>query len=672
MFDIFPSAKIFDRVFARVGAFVFEGAEIFKAVFAAGVRNVTRKASVELGSGVETPRWSKKFRGVNAGAKFAVLGLGCAAFICACSEPPKVVRGEYPLPADAEISNCEVGKYGGVFVLAISQEPKTFNPLVATDAYSADVISMTLSPLVAFDPIKQENVPALAKSWEISEDGKTYKFRLREGVKFSDGTEFTADDVVFTFDTIFMPLKDSRGEVVLDPETKKPLLKYPSRNAGQFTIGGEYIKYRKLGKYTVEFTTNKVYAPFLTDIGFVEILPKHKLQKSVEDGSFLSAWSTKTAIESPEEIVSTGPFRIFSYKPGEVLILQPNPHYWRADKNRQRLPYVDFLIFKFVADANTSTILFATGQCDAAAISANDYAWVKNYEGTYKFRIYERGADASISFIWFNQNPNKDKDGKPYLAPRKLKWFANVNFRRAVMHAIDRDGLIKSVWFSRAVKLDSIISPANKKWHNPNTRKYEYAPDKARKMLVSEGFYYDESGGLRDSDGERVEFDFIVSDGSQNTTTTATTFVENMRAIGIKVNLKFLDFSSIVSKINNTFDYEASMIGFTGGGDPSGGKAIYRSDGFLHVWNPRQKKPATEWEKLIDDIMDRQEVELDPQKRRKLIFEMQDVFADRLPLLFLTTPVSYSGIADKWRNVKVPPIGSIIWNLDELYDAESD
>ena len=92
----------------------------------------------------------------------------------------------------------------------------------------------------------------------------------------------------------------------------------------------------------------------------------------------------------------------------------------------------------------------------------------------------------------------------------------------------------------------------------------------------------------------------------------------------------------------------------------------------MHVWNPRQKKPATEWEKLIDDIMDRQEVELDPQKRRKLIFEMQDVFADRLPLLFLTTPVSYSGIADKWRNVKVPPIGSIIWNLDELYDAESD
>ena len=227
MFDIFPSAKIFDRVFARVAAFVCVGVEVFKAVVAAGVRCAVRNASVELESGIEKPRRVKKFCSVNMGAKFAVLGLGCAAFICACSEPPKVERGEYPLPADAEISSCEVGKYGGVFVLAISQEPKTFNPLVATDAYSADVISMTLSPLVAFDPIKQENVPALAKSWEISEDGKTYKFRLREGVKFSDGAEFTADDVVFTFDTIFMPLKDAAGKVVLDPETKKPLLKYP-------------------------------------------------------------------------------------------------------------------------------------------------------------------------------------------------------------------------------------------------------------------------------------------------------------------------------------------------------------------------------------------------------------------------------------------------------------
>lgn len=599
----------------------------------------------------------------------AALSVGAAA-LAACSQPPQVKRGEFPLPADAEISSCKVGKYGGVFVLAMSQEPKTFNSLVSSDAYSADAISMMMSALVSYDPFKQESVPALAKSWEVSPDGKTYTFHLREGVKFSDGVNFTADDVVFTFDTIFLPLTDAAGNVRKDPLTGAPLLRYPSRYAGQFTIGGEPVKCKKIDKYTVQFSTKKVYAPFLTDIGFIEILPKHKLQKAVEDGTFQQAWSTKTAINNPSEIVSTGAWTIYSYKPGESLVLRPNPHYWRADSRRQRLPYIDFLVYKFVADANTSTILFATGQCDAAAVSANDYAWVKNYAHTYKFKIYERGADTSISFIWFNQNPGKGKNGVPFVKPYKLKWFKNADFRRAVMQAIDRDGLIKSVWFSRAVKLDSIISPANKKWHNPDTPKYGYSPESARALLLKSGFKYGENGALFDADGNPVEFDFIVADGSQNSTTTATTFVENMRAIGISVRLKFLDFAAIVSKIDNTFDYEAAMIGFTGGGDPTGGKAIYRSDGFLHVWYPRQKSPATSWEREIDAIMDAQETELDPERRRKLIFDMQNIFARELPLLLLTTPMSYSGILEKWENVRVPPIGSVIWNLDELYTED--
>ena len=599
-----------------------------------------------------------------------MIACGVLAFIFACSKAPEIKRGEFPLPKDVEIANCKVGKYGGIFVMAISQEPKTFNPLMSTDAYSAEIISITLSPLVTFNPMTQENIPALAKSWEVSKDGKTYTFNLRQGVRFSDGVEFTADDVIFTFDTIFAPQKDVKGNIVKSKKTGKTLLKYPSRYAGQFTIGGEYIKYKKIDKYTVEFTTNKIYAPFLTDIGFVEILPKHKLQKSVDNGSFQQAWSTKTAITSPSDIVSTGPFTIYNYKPGEVLILKPNPHYWRADKDKNRLPYANFLIYKFVADANTSTILFATGQCDAAAITANDYAWIKNYAQTYNFKIYERGASSAISFIWFNQNPNKNESGKPFVKPYKFKWFSNVNFRRAIMSAIDRDGLIKSVWFSRAVKLHSIISPANKKWHNPNTTKYNYSPEQARALLLKEGFKYNAQGELCDAQNNLVEFDFIVADGSQNSTTTATTFVENMRAIGIKVNLKFMDFATIVSKIDNTFDYEAAMIGFTGGGDPSGGKAIYRSDGFLHIWHPRQSSPATAWEKKIDDIMDAQEVELNPQKRQKLIFEMQEIFSQNLPLLYLTTPMAYSGIQEKWQNVKVPPIGSIIWNLDELYTDE--
>lgn len=121
--------------------------------------------------------------------------LFCAAALLTtlfgCSKPPQIERGKYPLPKDAEISKCNPGKYGGVFVLTESQEPKTFNPLMATDTYSSNAISMMLSPLVTYDPFEDKTVPALAKSWEISEDKKTYTFHLREGAKFSDGADIT-------------------------------------------------------------------------------------------------------------------------------------------------------------------------------------------------------------------------------------------------------------------------------------------------------------------------------------------------------------------------------------------------------------------------------------------------------------------------------------------------
>ena len=174
-----------------------------------------------------------------AAAAVSALAL-VAIFAVSCGKNEDFKRKQYPLPEDAEISSCKPGKYGGIFVLAMSQEPKTFNPLISSDVYSSQIISMMLSPLVTYDPIKEEVVPALAKSWDISPDGKTYTFHLRRGVKFSDGADFTADDVIFTFDAIFAPKLGADGKPVIDPATGKPLLQNPSRYAGQYTIGGEY------------------------------------------------------------------------------------------------------------------------------------------------------------------------------------------------------------------------------------------------------------------------------------------------------------------------------------------------------------------------------------------------------------------------------------------------
>ena len=570
----------------------------------------------------------------------------------------------YPLPEDVEVSEANPGQYGGTFVLSHSTEPKTFHPLVPGDVVSSSAQGRFLTGLLEYDPFTQDQIPGLAKSWEISDDKKTYTFHLRRGVKWSDGEPFTADDVIFTFDCIFAMKKD--------PKTGKQVPRYPNRYIEQFTISGERIQYRKVDRYTVEFTTPTLYSPFLNDIG-VAILPEHKLRDAYEDGTLMQKWSTQTAIESPQKLVGTGPFRVESYEPGERIVYVPNPHYWRADKEGKRLPYIDRLIVRFVPDSNTEMLLFATGQTDAAGIAATDIDWVRRNAQTYDFRVLERGPSASIGFYWFNQHRGKNEDGEYYLPEHKRRWFTDKHFRQAVMLGFNRRGIVKGVYNGRAQVLHSVISPGNPKWYYPGVKKYPYEPQKARELLKRAGYKQDASGQLHGPEGKPVRFRLFISQGSDNAPGIASTFKQNMQALGMDVQVRTMDFESIRQRIVHSFDYDMAQIGWgssAGAGDPSGSKVLFMSSGMFHVWHPRQSEPATEWEARIDELIRKQERTFDERERIAIFHEVQSIFAEQLPLHFLTTPLQYSGIQNEWQNVRVPPSGSILWNLDEIWSRE--
>lgn len=573
-------------------------------------------------------------------------------------------RKAHPKPPGREVAEAEPGAYGGVFVLASSTEPKTFNFLVPGDAATSDITGRLFNGLTTYDPMKRETIPALAKSWDIGADKKTYTFHLRD-IRWSDGEPFTAEDVIFTFDAIFAKEPETgSGDGERD-------YRYPSRYTDQYTIDGETIDYRKIDEHTVEFTTPRVYAPFLNDIGFVPIMPEHKLREAFEDGTLQKRWSTETAIERPNAIVGTGPYRIRDYRPGERLVLEPNPHYWRFDREGKRLPYIDFVVYNFVKEQNTQTILFATGQTDAASVPVTEIGWVREAAKNRDFEVRRRGPSTSISFFWFNQHPGSDASEEPYVAPYKLAWFRDIRFRRAVMHGFDRAGVVEGVYFGRAQVLHSVISPGNAKWHNPDVKKYPHDPGKARRLLRDAGFEY-RGEELFGPEGNRVEWELLLYDGSQQASSMATTLKENMAELGMAVKISLVDFSTVLKRTNSTFDYEMSYIGWTGGGDPSGGKAMYSSSGLYHVWYPEQPEPATEWEATIDRLLARSERTLDESKRVELFGRIQEIFARQVPVMFTVVPDSYSGIQEKWRNVEVPPTGSIIWNLDEIWTPQEE
>ena len=589
-----------------------------------------------------------------------LLSLCC---FCACDRTITYDRQLHDLPEEVAISDCEIGRYGGIFILNETTQPTTFNPIVPNNLSTSMVLSRLMSGLIDFDPRTEAFTPALAKSWTVSPDGLTYTFHLRKGVLWSDGVPFTAEDVVFTFDTIL-------AEVV-HPETGQTMPRYPSRYYEQYHIDGEPIQYQAIDSHTIRFTLPKTYAPFLYDVSRT-ILPKHKLIAAFESDRFLKEWTTKTAIETPQEIVGTGPFKIFSYKPGERLVLEPNPHYWRADAEGQRLPYIDYLVIKFVSESNTAIAHFATGKSDASGISAEDFEWVKRAQGTYDFTIYNRGPSASVNFFWFNQNAGISEEGRPYLPKHKLEWFTDKRFRQAILHGFNREGLIDAILFGKGEVLHSIIPPAKGEWHNPNVRKYDYSIAKAKALLQSAGFYWDSDRTLKDRNGEPVRFNLLLVE-SDRYDQIGVTFVENMKDLGIEVTLERTDFATLLKRTDGTFDYDMTILGWGSSSaayDPSGSKALYLSSGAYHMWNPRQEEPATEWEARIDDLIHLQEQTLDKKQRIAYMHEVQAILSEELPLLFGYSPYGYVGIKNKWKNIYIPKAGTILWNLDEIWEDE--
>ncbi|MFO8026880.1 MAG: ABC transporter substrate-binding protein [Opitutales bacterium] len=587
-----------------------------------------------------------------------------ALCVTSCSEPPKVERGGHELPEDVAVVDWEPGEYGGIFVLNETTEPTTFNPQVPNNRATSLILSHLLGSLVGYDPRSSEFVPDLAKSWEVSEDKRSYTFHLRKGLRWSDGTPFTADDVIFTFDCILAEKQD--------PETGKMLPKYPSRYYKQYHIGGEKFTYTKVDDHTVRFDLPTVYAPFIYDIS-QPILPKHKLQDSFADGSFQKQWSTQVAIERPAEIVGLGPFVIHSYRPGERLVLKPNPHYWKADREGLRLPYLDYLVVKFVSESNTAVAHFATGKSDASAIGADDYAWVKKAAETYDFTIYERGPSASVNFLWFNQHSGKDEKGEPYLAPHKYRWFTDKRFRQAVQYGTNRQGIIDAILFGQGEPLTSIIPPAQEQWHNPDLPEYDYDPEKARALLREAGFSWREDGRLVDFEGIPVEFTLLLVE-SNTGEQIGVTFVENMKELGMEVKMERTDFATLQRRTDDTFNYDITMLGWGSSSaayDPSGSKALYLSSGQYHVWYPNQSEPATEWEARIDELIGLQEGTLDMDKRIGYMHEVQAILAEQLPLLYGFTPYAYAGIKNKWQNIYVPSAGTSTWNIEVIWEGET-
>lgn len=545
-----------------------------------------------------------------------------------------------------QLTDAEVGHYGGRLVIGQRSEPKTLNPVTAADAVSREVLGRCDADLISINRLSQKTELALAESWKISNDGREFTLHLRKGLRFSDGVPFTADDVVFSF-TLYL------DEAIGSPQ--RDLL----------IIDGKPIMVTKLDQYTVRFTLPRPYAAAERLFDGLAILPKHLLEKPYKDGHFDQTWSLNTP---PSQIAGLGPFRVKRYVPGQNIVLERNPYYWRADRDRHRLPYLDELVFEFVGSEDQQVMRFEAGETDLISrLSSENYAMLAKDQSRSGWQLADLGPSLEYNFLVFNLN---DVDAKKLGdVAAKQAWFRELKFRQAISSAIDRDSIVKLVYGTRGAPLWGNVGPGNKLWLNQEIPHPQHSLDTARQLLKSAGFSWNNSGQLLDFSGKPVEFSIVTSSSNTQRTKMATLIQDDLAHLGIPVHVVPLDFRAMLDRVFHSFDYEAAIMGLGGGDpDPNPEMNVWLFNGGTHLWHLNEAQPATPWERQIDSLMQQQMVTLDYAKRKNLYDRVQQLIAENLPFIFLACPDVLVGAKGEVGNFHPAVLDHYtLWNADELY-----
>ena len=549
----------------------------------------------------------------------------------------------------------EIGKPGGTLTYSTISGPKTFNLAISTETSSSEILDYVFEGLVETSWLTAEVEPSLAERWESSKDGLVWTFFLRKGVKWADGAPLSADDVVFTFSKIIYN-KDI-------PASARPGLTIRYRDAATQTWKRGQVKAEKIDEHTVSFTLPVPFAPFLRSMG-TSIYPRHILERHVDDGTFTSTWDVGT---EPGNIIGTGPFTIERYDAGERIVLKRNPRYWQRDAAGNPLPYLDRIIYLVVPNLATALLKFQAGETDFLNVTGEHFPILKPQEAAKNFTLYKRGPNFGTTFLALNMNAGKNpKNDAPFVDPVKLGWFRTLAFRQAVAHSIDKDSIVDNVMNGLGYPQWAAVSPAAGDFHNPNVTRYPYDIGKANALLDGLGWFdVDGDGGREDAEGNNIVFTLATNSGNTVRERVCTIIKQDLARIGIRVNLRFLEFNTLVSQLTSTYDWDAIVIGFTGGVEPHHGINFWHSAERLHLWFPNQGEPATEWERRIDELFVSGSRELEHEKRVALYHEFQEIASDNVPVVYTALAERITAIRNRFANVTPTLFG--LFDVRRLY-----
>ena len=569
----------------------------------------------------------------------------CSLLLWGCSVKSEVLKNRLVVPLDSDI--------------------KTFNPVLVQDAYSGIVIGYTLTGLISENAITNELEPELAEKWEFQQGGKQLIFTMRPNLKWSDGQPLTVDDVLFTYQDVIFNEKIPTG----------------SRDVLRIGKSQTLPKIEKLDDRRISFLLSEPFAPALRTLGGSGILPKHIFESTLKADpnapdkklKFLETWNLSTPIS---QLVGSGPYIIQEYRPSERIIYKPNPYYWKKGK-----PNIEQFVMQIVESPDTALLRFRSGDLDMYRLRGEDYQLLKRFEQRDRYKIYNAGPSTGQAFIMFNLNKGKNpKTNESFVDPIKSRWFNDVNFRRAVAYAVNREAIITNLSRGLAQSQDSPISIPSPYYLAPEKglKTYDYQPEKSKEILLQAGYKYDDQRQLLDAQGNQVRFTLLSPTGGR--VAMGAQIKNDLEKIGMKIDFTPVDFRIISDKLDNSKQWDATILGFTGGAEPNSAINLWATDGDSHLFNkgpvgeeqPFIGREVADWEKKIHDLMIQGAQELDETKRKAIYAEYQQLVQEQLPLIHLTVPLYLVAVRDRVDNTQVSALAGstgvtgALWNLEQL------
>jgi peptide/nickel transport system substrate-binding protein len=503
------------------------------------------------------------------------------------------------------LKEIEKPAYGDALITGSIGEPSVLIPMLAGDSASHDIAGLIFNGLVKYDT-DLSIIGDLAESWDISEDGLTITFHLKKGVKWTDGVEFTADDILFGFNTI------------IDEKTLTP-------------YKGDYLQVKKaevLDRYTFRVTYERPFAPALTSWGNLVILPRHLLEGK-----------DMTKSEFARNPVGMGPYILKKWNAGQEVILESNKDYFEGR------PYINQYIYKIIPDPATLFLELQSGSVDMMGLTPLQYSkqtdsdfFKKNFQ-KFRYPVF------SYTYLGFNL---------------KHPWFKDKRIRQAFAHAIDKSEIIDVVLFGLGSPATGPYVP-NTWVYNPNVKKYEYNPEKAKALLKEAGWQDTDNDGIVDKNGKPFIFTIYTNSGNTLRMNTATIIQQRLAKIGIKANIWTIEWSTFINEYIDKRRFQTVILGWSIGIDPDqydiwhSSKTGEKEFNFISYSNPE-----------VDALLEQGRRTFDIEKRKKAYYRIQEILAEDLPYIFLYVPDALPVVHARFKGIKPSPIG-ITYNLPKWY-----